>query len=264
MTPAGDQASDELSASDCELVATTCARRAELELRGAAAFTVITQALIDLRADSRIIDLSARAIAEEIRHSEIYLELASSYSGSEVVRPEVAPIEIPAHRGVAPDLRRVLHVVGMCSINETMACAFLELCLGGARSHASRVALREILADEIRHARIGWAYLASVGVRTGTHREVERWLIPMICAQLAGWWRQIETLPEGAVAAHGCPSAAAIEEAAAGLLNALVLPGFAAAGIDVTEARRFIAGEVPCSSCGSLFPRRNAAPRRGP
>ena len=57
----------------------------------------------------------------------------------------------------------------------------------GARSHASRVALREILADEIRHARIGWAYLASPGVRAGTHREVERWLSPMICAQLAGW-----------------------------------------------------------------------------
>jgi hypothetical protein len=253
VTPTGEQASEELSASDRKLVATTCTRRAELELRGAAAFTVITQALIDLRADSRIVDLSARAIAEEIRHSEIYLELASSYSGSDVARPEIAPIEIPAHPGVAPDLRRVLHVVGMCSINETMACAFLELCLEGARSHVSRVALREILADEIRHARIGWAYLASAGVRPGTHREVERWLIPMLCAQLAGWRRQIETLPAGAVAAHGCPSGAAIEEAAVGSLNELVLPGFAVVGIDVTEARRFIAGEVPCSSCGSPF-----------
>ena len=253
MTPADDEASDELSAPDRELVATTCTRRAELELRGAAAFTVITQALVDLRADSRIVDLSARAIAEEIRHSEIYLELASSYARSDVARPEVAPIKIPAHTGVTPDVRRVLHVVGMCSINETMACAFLQLCLGGARSHATRVALREILADEIRHARIGWAYLASAGVRAGIHREIERWLIPMICAQLAGWSRQIETLPAGAVAAHGCPSGAAIEEAAVGSLHELVLPGFVAVGIDVTEARRFIAGEVPCSSCGSPF-----------
>ena len=253
MTPAGHEASEELAAPDRELVATTCARRAELELRGAAAFTVVTQALIELRADSRIVDLSACAIAEEIRHSEIYLELASSYARSEVARPAVAPIEIPAHPGVDSDLRRVLHVVGMCSINETMACAFLELCLGSARASGPRIALREILADEIRHARIGWAYLASPGVRAGTHREVERWLIPMICAQLSGWWQQIETLPAGAVATHGCPSAAAIEETALGSLRELVLPGFAAVGIDVTEARQFVAGQVPCSACGKPF-----------
>lgn len=255
MTPAGSDASETLSAPDRELVATTCARRAELELRGAAAFTVITQALIDLRADSRIVDLSARAIAEEVRHSEIYLALSSSYSPTGVGRPQVAPIEVPAHPGLGPKLRRVLHVVGMCSINETMACAFLELCLEGAQSHATRVALREVLADEIRHARIGWAYLASGGVEKGTYREVERWLVPMLCAQLAGWWKQIETLPEGEVRTHGCPSGRAIEEAAVRSLHELVLPGFAAVGIDVTEARRFVTGEVPCPACGRAFSR---------
>ncbi len=255
MTPGSEDAREELSASDRELVATTCARRSELELRGAAAFTVVTQALIDLRADSRIVDLSASAIAEEIRHSEIYLELASSYSPKLVARPRVAPIEVPAHPGLAPELRRVLHVVGMCSINETMACAFLELCLEGARSQATRIALREVLADEIRHARIGWAYLASGGVGEGSSREVERWLVPMLCAQLAGWWKQIETLPEGEVPTHGCPSGRAIEEAAVRSLHELVLPGFAAVGIDVTEARRFVTGEVPCFACGRALTR---------
>lgn len=259
MTPGGDETIEGLSLPDRALVAATCARRAELELRGAAAFTVITQALIDLRADARIVDLAARAIAEEIRHSEIYLELGSSYSGTDAARPEIVPIEVPQHRGAAPDLRRVLHVVGMCSINETMACAFLELCLAGAQSKATRSALREVLADEIRHARIGWAYLASSGVNEGMRREVERWLVPMICGQLAGWWRQIETLPGGEVPAHGCPSGAAIEEATIGSLHHLVLPGFAAVGIDVTEARRFVGGEVPCPDCGRALSR----PKRG-
>jgi hypothetical protein len=255
LTPVGEAAEEELSASDRELVAATCARRAELELRGAAAFTIITQALIDLRADSQIVDLSSRAIAEEIRHSEIYLELGSRYSPVALARPRVAPIEIPAHPGVAPDLRRVLHVVGMCSINETMACAFLELCLDGARSQTTRVALREILADEIRHARIGWAYLASPGIQEVTFREVERRLVPMLCAQLAGWRKQIETLPEGEVSEHGCPSGPAIGEASVKALHEIVLPGFAAVGLDVTEARRFVAGELPCSACGQAFSR---------
>ena len=138
----GDLAELDLPAADRLLIATTCSRRAALELRGAAAFTLVTQALIDLRADSRIVDLSARAIAEEIRHSKIYLDLASLYSGADVPRPDVEPIEVPAHEGVAPEVRRLLHVVGMCSINETMACSFLELCLEGAQVARARTALR--------------------------------------------------------------------------------------------------------------------------
>jgi hypothetical protein len=256
-----DQAGElgELGASDRALVAATCARRAELELRGAAAFTIVTQALIDLRADARIVDLSARAIAEEIRHSEIYLELAGRYAEAAVARPAVAPIDVPAHPGAAPDVRRALHVVGMCSINETLACAFLELCLDGARSlHSAtmRSALRDILADEIRHARIGWAYLASPGGTEAVRREVSRWLVPMLCAQLSGWWAQIETLPGGPAqhaAQHGCPSGAAIAAATVRAVHELVLPGFAALGIDVAEARRFVTGAERCHACGGVF-----------
>jgi hypothetical protein len=255
MTRATGEAAGDLTEADRLLVAATCARRAELELRGAAAFTVITQALVDLRADARIVDLSARAIAEEIRHSDIYLQLASDYAGASLPRPEVAPIEVPAHEGVEPEVRRLLHVVGMCSINETMACAFLELSLAGAKPPSVRAGLREVLSDEIRHARIGWAYLASPGVKESVRREVGRWLVPMLCAQLEGWWRQIETLPPGEVPGHACPSGAAITEATLKSLGDLVLPGFQTVGIDVTEALQYAAGRAPCPACGKRLRR---------
>ncbi len=253
MTPPGDAASGDISETDRALVATTCARRAELELRGAAAFTVITQALIDLRADSRIVELSARAIAEEIRHSEIYLELASAYARAAAARPAVAPIAAPRHPGVADDVRRVLHVVGMCSINETMACAFLELCLAGATSRAARAGLREVLSDEIRHARIGWAYLASPGVMAEVKGDVERGLVPMLCAQLEGWSRQIAMLPPGEAVAHACPSREAIAATTVQSVHDLVVPGFASLGLDVAGARLFMAGQAPCPACGRSF-----------
>jgi hypothetical protein len=40
--------------------------------------------------------------------------------------------------------------------------------------------------------------------------------------------------------AHGCPSGAAIEEAALGAIRDLVLPGFAHVGLEVAEAHEWL------------------------
>lgn len=222
-------------------VAATAARRSGLELQGAAAFVAVTQALIDLRADIRIVELSARAVAEEIEHSKVYLALARAYAIESVTAPRPAPIEVPSFPQVSRDGQRLLHVVGMCSINETMACSFLELCLKGATTVPVRSALRCVLEDEIRHARIGWAYLGSPDIGAAERRLVSEWLLPMLRAQWRGWRAQIATLPEGDRLEHGCPSKAAIEQAAAASIEGLVLPGFQRAGVDVSGARAWFA-----------------------
>ena len=217
------------------LVAGTAARRSGLELHGAASFAAVTQALIDLRADVRIVELSARAVAEEIDHSNVYLALARSYTVEPVPAPRPGPIEIPTYAGVSADAQRLLQVVGMCSINETMACSFLELCAKGATAPAVRTAIRGVLEDEIRHARIGWAYLGSPDVGPAERQLVSQWLLPMLRAQWGGWRAQIATLPDGECVAHGCPSKAAIEHAAAASIGSLVIPGFRRARVDVTD-----------------------------
>jgi hypothetical protein len=242
LPPTDEQTAAEASTLDEAsrlVVATTSARRAELELHGAAAFNAVTRALIELRADTRIVDLSARAVAEEIRHSDIYLSLARAYSRVDVPSPRPAPIEVPRFPGAGVDGERLLQVVGMCSINETMACAFLELCLSGAAVPSVREPIREILEDEIRHARIGWAYLGSPDVGDAERRLVSTWLAPMLRVQWEHWHDQIATLPGGDVAAHGCPPAAAIERAALASICTLVIPGFARAGIDVSAAQQW-------------------------
>jgi hypothetical protein len=226
----------ELGAGERELVSSACVRRAELELSGAAAFTAVTQSLVELRANTRIVDLSARAIAEEIRHSDIYLELARSYSAVALPALRAAPIAVPAFPSVGARAEALLRVVGMCSINETMACAFLELCLAGATAPLVRAGLREVLEDESRHARVGWAYLGSPDVTDPERRVVGRWLAPMIRAAWAVWRAQITTLPDRELPAHVCPSPAAIERAAAKAVTDLVLPGFVQAGVDVSGA----------------------------
>ncbi len=235
--------SDSLDEESRELIASTCERRAALELEGAAAFSVVTGALFHLGADPAIIDLSARAIAEELRHSEIYRALATHSSGREAPPPRPAPIEVPAYSDIAPSLRPALHVVGMCAINETMACAFLELCLEGATAPRVREGVREVLSDEIRHGRIGWAWLATVG--PSERAAIAPHILPMLRSQVTRWRAQIATLPTGGVAEHGCPSGAAIERATLRSIDELVLPGFEHLSIDVAAARAWLASGAP-------------------
>jgi hypothetical protein len=236
---------DALSDADRRLVADTSERRAALELEGAAAFTIVTQALVDLRADTRIVDMAAAAIAQELEHSRIYLALARAYrGGADVATPRIGPIDAPRFACAPAELRPLLQVVAMCSVNETMACGFLELCFHGATEPAARQAIHDVLSDEIHHARIGWALLGSPLVGAAERAVVGRWLVPMLDAHLAGWRRQVATLPPGGVPGHGCPEGPAIERAALTSIRDVVLPGFAAAGVDVADATAWLDAEA--------------------
>jgi hypothetical protein len=242
---AADVGAPGLSDQQRRVVAATCERRAALELEGATAFTRVTQALIDLRADAAIVELAARSIAEEMEHSEVYRSLAIAYAGHDLPRPRPAPIDWPAHAGAPAELRPALDVVGMCAINETMACAFLEACLAGATAPAVREGLRQVLGDEIRHGRIGWAWLASAGLGTRERAELGRFVLPLLAMQVRGWRAQIATVPAPAVPEHGCPSGAAIEAAMVASIEGLVLPGFEHLAIDVRRARAWAQAGAP-------------------
>src|SRR5436190_11740280 len=128
----------------------------------------------------------------------------------------------------------------MCSINETMACSFLELCLAKATEKSVRTGLREVLEDEIRHARIGWAYLGGGDITSEDRRLVGQWLRPLLETQWVKWREQIGTLPEIDLAEHGCPSGPAIAAASLASIRDLVLPGFESAGVDTSEAHGWL------------------------
>jgi hypothetical protein len=240
-----DSAKDvrELEPGVRRLVSATAARRSELELQGAAAFAVATQAAIDLRADSTLVDLCAKAAVEEIEHSGIYLSIARQYALGDVVEPRAQPIVIPEYPATNAAEQSLLLLVGLCSINETMACAFLQCCLAGATAPAVREGLHRVLEDEIRHARIGWMALGTSRVGDTERRLVSRWLMPMLRAQWQGWTEQIASLPPGESPEHGCPGAARIREVARASVLGLVLPGFARAGVDVSTAHAWFTAQ---------------------
>lgn len=215
--------------------------RAAMERRVADAFSVIHSALASRQAPPELVELAARAIDDEYRHAELSRLVASRYAGREVSSPARLPLEVPRLAGARPELRETLHIVGQCILNETTAAAYLELCAHHAEGETARWAIRELLADEIDHARIGWAHIASLGV--AARHELSDWLLPLAYLNLRVWRK--ETIDEGysggALAAHGAPAPADVEAALLAAQRGLICAGFEHVGVDASELEAWLA-----------------------
>mgnify|MGYP001546130774 CR=1 FL=1 len=188
--------------------------------------------------------LAARAIDDERRHAELSHVVASRYAGRDLAAPARLPLTFPRHEQADARLRHVLHVVGQCCLNETIASAFLEAALAGTRTPLATAALRELLSDEIDHARLGWALLASVDDRT--RESVAPWLPEMAIANLRMWREAPREYPDDpALAAHGAPTASVVEEALKMAFRDLIIPGFERLGIGVPEIEAWLARGAP-------------------
>jgi hypothetical protein len=204
--------------------------RSATERRVGDAFAVIRDTLVELRATPELLAMAARAVDDEHRHAELCRYVASRVQGSELEPPPPLALEIPVHPGAGEELTRTLHVVGMCALNETMASAFLETCLRGAKAPLAHAASRELLSDEIDHSRIGWAHLAttSEAIRKG----VGRWILPLTRGQLRLWrasargYASSDTLTE-----QGAPPRERIDEALVGSVRELIIPGLDRLGV---------------------------------
>jgi hypothetical protein len=233
-----------LSASDRATIAGVWIARAASERRVSDAFAIVRDALTELGADPALTALAARAVDDEMRHAELSRVVASRYAGAELAHPERLTLAVPRHANASETLRRVLHVVGQCCLNETIASAFLETAIRHARAPIARAALRELLSDEIDHARIGWGLLASVDRET--RRAVGRWLPAMAIANLRMWREAPRTYPDDPrLAEHGAPPLHVVEQALLVAFRDLVIPGFEEMGIATTDLRAWLEQGAP-------------------
>lgn len=240
--------------ADAEIEALSDAQRAELvgvwlqraasERRVADAFEVIRTALAELRAPSDLVALAARGVDDEYRHEELSRRVASGFAGRELDAPPRLTLVVPEHPGADGELLHTLHVIGHCAMNETFASAFLETSLTFAKAPLARVAVLELLSDEVDHARLGWAHLGSLdAVR---RRALAPWIASMVRANLKMWRdtpRPYSTDP--VVHRHGAPPAAAVEAALEGAIAELMIPGFERFGLPTGELRRWLASGAP-------------------
>ena len=241
------EAPSPLTQEDRRTIVTVWLGRAAAERRAADSFVVIHRALVEHEGASpardELISMAERAIDDELRHAEICRVVASRYAGEELPTPPRLSLDVPRHEGASAALRRTLHVLGQCAFNETTASAFLEVSLDRARTPLARTALRELLSDEIDHARIGWAHLA--GASASLRAEVAPWIAPMLRDNLRVWRGTGAPASRSALDAHGVAGNDAVEAAILEAIEALIAPGLERVGIDVSALRAWIARGCP-------------------
>ncbi len=214
--------------------------QAATEARVAKSFALVHASLAALRADAGLVAIAARAIDDEHRHTALCRTMAESYLGAPVVSTPELPFAPPAHATARSHAeRRALWIIGQCAFNETFASAYLSLCHERAEVPFARAAVRELLSDEIDHARVGWAYLSTLD---RTQKDaLGDWLLPLAVCNLREW-RAVRLAEDERLARHGIPAAPEVERALAEALRELIVPGLAHVGFDTRALERWIQG----------------------
>jgi hypothetical protein len=220
-------------------------RRGGFELRVAAGFAIIATELFEHGADPSVLQIVARAVRDEIHHAELSIDVAARYRGDGPRWPRPAATPVPELAPASPTLRTTLHVVAMCCINETIACACLDAALGQTKTPLVRAAQQLILSDEVEHARAGWAHLASRHVSEEMKAELSGWLVRLFSAKLRELIEEDTPLPGEKFPEHGMLSRDVTTQVVAATLRTLLLPGFARAGIDTAAAERWTRETFP-------------------
>lgn len=229
-----------------ELVAVWLGRAAS-ERRVAEAFEVIQRALETSRSGASLRALALRAVDDEHRHAELCRVVASRCAGRELPPPPRLSLVLPEHRGAPARLLPTLYVLGHCAMNETLASAFLETSLRYASAPLARAALRELLSDEIDHARLGWAHLSELS--EGRRAELAPWLDSLVYENLRMWRTAPRLVPTDCeLYAHGAPPADAIEQALLGAIRDLIIPGLAYFGLPTRALERWVEAGAPTAA----------------
>jgi hypothetical protein len=242
--PDGDESIDRLDKGSRALLVEVWLARAANERRVSDSFAVILDALAAVQAEPALIELARRAIDDELRHAEICRAVASRFAGAELAAPSRLPLTYPAHATASPELRHTLHIIGQSCLNETLASAILEASLVTARGPLVCAALRELLSDEVDHARLGWAHLASV--RPELKNKLGPWLQPLARGNLKMWRETQRTYATGpALVEQGALTRERTEQTLLNAFRDLVVPGFAKLGLPVEAITRWLDEGAP-------------------
>lgn len=210
--------------------------RAGLELQVGAAFATVFRELVEAGADEVVLSLCSRAVADEVRHARLCLSLAERLLGRPLPWPGGAPCFVPTYPGFEGSLLAAAHVAALCGFNETIATVRLSATLGPTKSEATRLVLKQILEDEVDHARIGWAHLSSRHVSPAMRARLAPLLPALAEASLSGVLDENAAVPDDGDE-DGLPSVATTRAVTLAAIDDVVIPGFDHVGVDTTALR---------------------------
>jgi hypothetical protein len=185
-----------------------------------------------------LVDAATRASEDEARHAVLCAALAVEHGVAE-------PAELPMRIRLAPaslvrEEALVYEIVARCCIAETESTATLIELLPGCEGSVREV-VHQIAADEVRHARLGWRFLAHV-----VGRRDLAFLGPHLPSMLETGGAPLfdPSLPPGVDdAARGTFSLTTQRRIFVAALEEVVFPGLEIYGVPTDQARGWLASQ---------------------
>jgi hypothetical protein len=241
--PEADPALEALPPASRAQIAALWLSRARNELRTSSVFASLHRELMAFGAGIEVLEISARAVSDEVRHAALCAEVSARYSGLDVTLGSVSPLDPPEFSVCSGRVSRALFAALHSSVNETLATTYLGGCLEEATGAVAKAALREIISDEVRHARIGWAVLASDRLSASDRASISSIMPVLLDVCVSAWLAEVELdYPAELPIGHGCLRHQRIASLIDDTLQNVIAPGLDHVQIDSAPARAWIAG----------------------
>lgn len=131
------------------------------EHRSVGVFALYLLDLLGTGAPAEVLSHACRASLDEVRHAELFGRLAALYTGREESPPHGIPA-MPDDPSIAMRHQTAREALHLSVLSETYSSVLLHELHRAARDPVVRDVLGIVMADEVHHARMGWAYLASL------------------------------------------------------------------------------------------------------
>lgn len=124
-----------------------------------------------LGAPQPLLDLADQATKDERKHGYWGRDFSLRFGGTDDSLPTASRTRLLEFPAASPRDNRVLRIA-FCCFNETVGCHVLQDIRPRVQEPELRRNNRQHMADEVQHARIGWAFLSMLGAadRTLIHR----------------------------------------------------------------------------------------------
>ena len=201
--------------------------RERTEHEAAAIFARLAKDLRAAGAPPQLVELAGRCAEDETVHAAHCRRIVEELSPG---LPPLAPdLDVVLGEGTDPARRALYTSVALGCITESLSTALLLEMRPHAKPGAVREGLDRIVSDEVRHSRLGWAYLAYEAERGAVD-----WLAPSIPAMLeAALDTELGPTSGEDLRAYGILPPDDVRRICEATIETTIVPGLARFGIEV-------------------------------
>lgn len=227
------------------------AERIPTEYRSITGFSTLSFDLIAAGAPVDLVAVCHRVCIDELRHTELAVRMVEIYGGTLPELPREISV-LPSDESLNVVAQACRSAILISCLGETFACTELAMLRDRAVDPVVAGVLRIFLADEIVHARIGWAYLAHAFKTADENtRKAVAAAIPEYVAGIGANLFGTDEKPaavdvtndDARLASHGVCSMREEQDLYRKFIPEVFIPGLRAVGVPIDE--RAVLAAVP-------------------